>query len=163
MRLTAFVGAWGAAVATLVARPACAEEPSTTVRADVTTEGSAPNSTMLGTGIAVLGLSYGSAVVVGATSARTDDRTLFVPIVGPWFDLANRPACGIGVSCNDENTAKVLLVTDGVFQAIGTLSIVGSFLEPETRRVRTVQSGTVRLVPAYFGAGTPGLLAVGAF
>ncbi len=163
MRGTAFVAIWGAAAATLVAWPARADAPSTTVQADVTTEGSAPNSTMLGAGIGVLGLSYGAAVVVGATSARTDDRTLFVPIVGPWFDLANRPACGIGVTCNDENTAKVLLVTDGVFQAIGTLSIVGSFLSPERKEVHTVRSATVRLVPAPVGAGGSGLLAVGTF
>jgi hypothetical protein len=163
MRRGAFIGTWVAVAATLVGLPAHADGPPATVRADVTTEGSAPNSYMLGAGIGVLGLSYGSAVVVGATSARTGDQTLFVPIVGPWFDLANRPACGIGVTYNDENTAKVLLVTDGVFQAIGALSIVGAFLSPERKEVHTVRSASVRLVPAYLGARGSGLLAVGTF
>jgi hypothetical protein len=138
-------------------------DDTTPMRTEETTEGSAPNSYMLSAGVVVLALSYGSASVVGPTSPRTGDRTLLVPIVGPWFDFANRPGCGTGPSCNGENTDKVLLATDGVFQAIGALSIVGAFLSPEKKEVRTVQRASLRLVPAYFGAGSSGLAAVGRF
>jgi hypothetical protein len=125
--------------------------------------GTVPNSYMLGSGLAVFGISYGAAAVVGSTSPRSEDRTLFVPLLGPWLDLANRPKCGTDAVCNDENTSKVLLVVDGVFQGLGALTVIGSFFTPEYRRERRAVEAGVKIVPARMGVGGNGLMAVGRF
>jgi hypothetical protein len=121
---------------------------------------------MVGSGIGTFALSYLPAVVVGATSGLDADRTLFVPLAGPWMDLTQRPRCGPIVSCNTEDTAKVLLITDGVFQAIGAISIVGGFLTT-TRETRTVRAAdtrpTLRIAPASVGGKGYGVIALGSF
>ncbi|HWO11814.1 MAG TPA: hypothetical protein VNN80_20115, partial [Polyangiaceae bacterium] len=69
--------------------------------------------------------------------------------------------------CDSETVNKVLLVTDGVFQGIGALQIVGAFIFPETRAVTIAHSdGTpavsFTVTPAHI-AGGRGLLATGEF
>jgi hypothetical protein len=120
---------------------------------------------MVGSGIGTFTLSYLPAVVVGATSGLDVDRTLFLPLAGPWMDLAERPKCGPITSCNAEDTARILLVTDGVFQAIGAITIVGGFLttRSETKTVREAcLRPTLRISPASVGKGY-GLMALGTF
>jgi hypothetical protein len=138
--------------------------PSTAV--DTTTYSTGPNMELVGSGIGTFALSYLPAVVVGATSALDADRMLFVPLAGPWMDLTQRPRCGPIVSCNTEGTAKVLLVTDGVFQAIGAISIVGGFLTT-TRETRTVRAAdmrpTLQISPASVGGRGYGVMALGSF
>jgi hypothetical protein len=133
---------------------------------DTTTYSTGPSMEMVGSGIATFTLSYLPAVVVGATSGLDADRTLFVPLAGPWMDLTQRPRCGPLVSCNGEDTDKVLLVTDGVFQAIGAITIVGGFLTTSHER-RTVQAAdtgpTLRISPARVGGKGYGLVALGSF
>jgi hypothetical protein len=140
------------------------EAPVATV--DTTTRATGPNMAMVGTGIGTFTLSYLPAVVVGATSGLDADRTLFAPLAGPWLDLSQRPHCGLVLSCGAEGTTKVLLVTDGVFQAIGAISIVSGFLitTPETRTVRAVATApTLQISPARVGGKGYGLLALGTF
>jgi hypothetical protein len=145
----------------VTARPAQAEERRVVESEE--TEASGPNSYMLASGLVVFGISYGVAAYVGSTSPRSEDRTLLVPVIGPWLDLGNRPSCGTNALCNDENTAKVGLVVDGVFQAVAALTVLGSFFTPEHRRhSRAVEAG-VKIVPARMGASGSGLMAVGRF
>jgi hypothetical protein len=121
---------------------------------------------MVGSGVAIFGLSYIPAVVAGAASNLGADRNLFVPIAGPWIDLTQRPGCTAS-SCNGENTAKVLIVTDGIFQAIGVLTVLGGFLTTahETKTVQSTASlhPTLRITPAQLGSGGYGMVALGAF
>jgi hypothetical protein len=139
---------------------------TTPTAVDTTTYSTGPSMEMVGSGIGTFALSYLPAVVVGATSDLDADRTLFVPLAGPWLDLTQRPKCGPIVSCNTEDTDKVLLVTDGVFQAIGAISIVGGFLTT-TRETRTVRAAdmrpTLRISPASVGGKGYGLMALGSF
>lgn len=126
-----------------------------------------PSRGMLFTGIGLFGISYGAAAVVSQTSDEEADDDLIVPIAGPWMSLADRPDCDEdeGVDCDEENTNKVLLVTDGVFQAIGAGLIIGSFLNPEKRtrtEYRTAKGPQVKVFPVT-GRTTLGLGAVGTF
>jgi hypothetical protein len=156
------------AVATLAialrANDASAQVAETTV--DSSTLSTGPSMEMVGSGIATFTLSYLPAVVVGATSDLDADRALFVPLAGPWLDLTARPHCGEVTSCGAEDTAKVLLVTDGVFQAIGAVTILGGFLTT-TRQTTTVRAASarpaLRIGPGSVGARGYGLLALGTF
>jgi hypothetical protein len=141
--------------------------PSPVVTEKTTSQATGPSMAMVGSGLVIFGLSYIPAVVVGSSSSLDADRTLLVPVAGPWIDLAQRPGCGNGdSSCNNENTNKVLLVTDGVFQAIGVLTTIGGFLTPAHERT-TVQdadnSPKVHVSPASFGNGSYGMQALGTF
>lgn len=122
-----------------------------------------PNSDLITGGALMFGLSYGTSVMLGAASDRHSDQWLFVPVAGPWLDLATRrschgPNCGIGEAAN-----KVLLAGDGILQAAGTLQILGGFLFPETRIVtRTASRPQVHVAPTA-GLSSVGLTAWGTF
>jgi hypothetical protein len=121
---------------------------------------------MVGSGIAIFGLSYIPAFVVGVSSGLDADHTLLVPLAGPWIDLAQRPGCSPASQCNVENTNKVLLATDGVFQGIGALTVIGGFLTPaheETRVQRADTGPTLHFAPAQVGPSGYGVIASGAF
>lgn len=87
-----------------------------------------PNPTLLRSGAWTLGASYVPALVVAIKSERRGDDYLYYPVAGPWLDLAHRGECS---TCRHETLNQALLVADGVFQGIGALQIVGSFLLPE--------------------------------
>jgi hypothetical protein len=95
-------------------------------------DSSGPNRRLLTSGAWTLGLAYAPALVVAIKSERRGDDYLYYPVVGPWLDLANRGSCA---TCEHETLNQVLLVTDGVFQGVGALQIVGSFLLPERHSV----------------------------
>jgi hypothetical protein len=122
-----------------------------------------PDTGMIGAGLLMFGLAYGSSIVVGATSDRTEDQALFVPLAGPWIDLANRGDCA-GPCGADETVNRVLLVSSGLFQAAGALQILGGFLFPETRTVtRTAEvPAGVHFAPKV-GKGMLGISAYGSF
>ena len=157
--------ALSAATAAFVALPALAEAQEVVV---VNQGGESrgpdrgPNWMLLSSGLIVFGGTYTASVVVAGTSDHPGDKGLYAPLVGPWLDIANR----CPVRCDDETGRKVLLGFDGVFQAIGALSIVGSILYPYGggRSVaRNDMKPTFRVLPASLGRGTPGLTAVGTF
>ena len=58
---------------------------------------------------------------------------------------------------------KVLLITDGVFQGIGALNIVGAFLFPEVKVVAFGQATTVAFSPSRLPGGGYGVGAAGKF
>lgn len=154
-----------AALAVLaVGWPSFANAQDTTVA----TETTGPNRAMLHSGIVVLGLSYVPAVIVASTNPRSDDDYLYIPVAGPWLDLAHREPCQ---SCSNESLNKALLVTDGIFQGIGALDVVGSFLFMETRvatsATKTPKRETAKYIPlsitpAYMSGGL-GVIAAGNF
>jgi hypothetical protein len=137
-----------------------------TPSASVESSGTLPNRSLLRSGVFTLGASYVPALVVAIESDRPSDDHLYVPIVGPWLDLANRgDDCDGG--CGKETTNKVLLVTDGVFQGIGALQILGSLIFPETRAVTIAKSDgtpalTFMVAPTTIAQGS-GLVAYGSF
>jgi len=120
----------------------------------------------------ILGLSYVPAVIVAAESNRDGDKRLYIPVAGPWLDLATRKNCATNVPCSNETTDKVLIVVDGVFQGFGAFNIVGAFLFPETRTVTassTARGGTqgsslsLHVIPVRVGSNAYGLAAIGTF
>ncbi len=130
-----------------------------------------PNRPLLHSGIWILGLSYVPAVIVAAESNRVGDKRLYIPVAGPWMDLASRSNCPANVACSNETTNRVFIVIDGLFQALGTFNIVGAFVFPETRTVgvgssersdTSAPSLSVHLRPIKIGANY-GLAAVGTF
>ena len=138
------------------------------VTTETTSQATGPSMMMVGSGVAIFGLSYAPAFIVGLTSGLDADHTLLVPLAGPWIDFAQRPGCGGGSRCNTENTNKVLLATDGVFQALGALTVIGGFLTPAHQEVQvqraTADAGpTFHFSPAQVGASGYGMLASGAF
>jgi len=165
----AFPAAIGLAGAALFPGAANAEEMSQS-RSPYTVEKTSSQATgpswmMVGSGIGIFALSYVPVVVVGATSGLPADQNLYVPIVGPWIDFAERPGCPTGTLCNVENTDRVLLVTDGILQGVGVVTVIGGFLSTahETKTVRTAGlSPTLHLKPARIGKGY-GILVSGSF
>ncbi len=114
---------------------------STTARADEVvvkeTVYMGPDRGLLWTGVVAGGIPYIASVVVAAESDHTGDTALFIPVAGPWVDLAQRGGCPVAnTSCNGETFNKVMLVGDGILQGIGALAIVSAFLLPERGRGR---------------------------
>jgi len=132
----------------------------------VESSGVLPNRSLLRSGVFTLGASYVPALVVAIESDRPADEHLYAPVVGPWLDLADREDCR--GDCDGETVNKVLLVADGIFQGIGALQILGSFVFPETRTGVTISKsdGTpavaFTVAPARVARGT-GLVATGEF
>lgn len=127
------------------------------------------NAPIFTTGALVFGASYGTSVIVAASSDKDNDRgnrRLFVPVLGPWLALSDRGSCDITQSkCDGETTAKVLLVADGVFQAAGIIGMIDGLLQPSSHRrivTRTAKVDTrVHVTPT--AANGPGVLVFGHF
>jgi hypothetical protein len=134
--------------------------------AAVESSGVLPNRSLLRSGVFTLGASYLPALVVAIESDHPADDHLYAPVAGPWLDLANRGDCE--GDCDGETVNKVLLVTDGIFQGIGALQILGSFIFPESRATATIvgSDGTpalsFRVMPTKIARGS-GLVAFGEF
>lgn len=123
-----------------------------------------PNRSLLHSGVVTLGLFYVPSVIVAVESPLTVDNHLFIPVAGPWLNYAKRDC----PTCEHETLNKVMLVTDGVFQGIGALNIVGAFLFPETHvatargKTAPAQATTLRVTPARL-EGKYGVVASGTF
>lgn len=158
------------AAGTMLAAPSAAHAHETVVVESsppmVESSGTLPNRPLLRSGVFTLGASYLPALVVAIESDRPADDHLYAPVVGPWLDLGNRGDCE--GDCDGETVNKVLLVTDGVFQGIGALQILGSFIFPESRAAATIvgSDGTpvvsFRVMPTKISRGS-GLVAFGEF
>ena len=129
-------------------------------RDTITYQESMPNGALIASGLTMFGVSYIPSMIVAASSNQPGDTSLFVPVVGPWMDLAQRDnGCFYG-RCEHDTGNKVMLVMNGVFQGLGALQIAGGFLFPTTRTVTQVAS--VHVLPSV-SATQVGLTAVGAF
>jgi hypothetical protein len=147
--------------------PVVVAEPAPTDSVRTRTESTGPDMRMIGGGIVTFGVSYGVAIGVAATSGHQGDGHLYVPLVGPWLDFGDRGNCPQTGSCDKETTNRVFIVVDGVFQAIGVLSVVSGLLFHRTHEVTTTTTSaatkpTLRITPEYTHGG-PGLVAVGTF
>jgi hypothetical protein len=142
--------------ATVPAAPATVEQASPPA--------SGPSLWVVG-GITTFAFSYVPAAVVAATSERTVDRTLFVPVLGPWIDLTQRPACPSGVC--PELAPKGLLILDGALQTASMLAVVFGVVSASPASAPVTPSTslgpTIRLSPAPVGASGHGMVALGTF
>ncbi|HEY2406539.1 MAG TPA: hypothetical protein VGI10_11085, partial [Polyangiaceae bacterium] len=149
--------------ALLVPRMASAQQ----VESETVTEKGGPSQGMLASGIVTGGISYSIAAYVALTSNVSADHRMVVPLAGPWLALSGRPACGgfTGRSCDTESSNKVLIATDGVFQAVGAFLIIDAFLNPRTTtvtRTARVERPPVYVVPTA-GTNGYGIAAMGYF
>ncbi len=131
---------------------------------EMVTEKGGPSRGMLASGLVLFGVTYGSSLVVGVSSDQDYDEHLVVPFAGPWMDLADRGSCDDSDrSCDWETTYKVMLVGDGILQAVGGVLVVGAFLNPEERTVtRTTEAPKLKVAPVV-GHNSYGLMAAGTF
>ncbi|MGO8994582.1 MAG: hypothetical protein ACLQVI_14795 [Polyangiaceae bacterium] len=142
LRVTAAIAALSCAATLSWATSASAQQVTTTE------DGYVPNRYLLTTGLLLWGVPYSIGVVQAAESSNSADQHLYVPIVGPWIDLGQRAPCPVGSNaCNGETTSRVLLVGDGIFQAIGTVEVLWAFVRPEHRSITRVSA--TRFTPAF--------------
>jgi hypothetical protein len=122
------------------------------------------NSNLFIGGAVLFGAAYGAAVVGASQSDRSADNRLYVPLLGPWLDLADRGDCPVEQqSCDNETTMKVLIIGDGILQAAGVFMMVDAALFPKTVH-KTVPTTALRHVkPIRVGEGGRGLAWSGKF
>ncbi len=120
-----------------------------------------PNVPMLASGAAILAASYTPALLVAMNSERRGDDRLYIPVAGPWLNLAERGGCAPN-SCETEALYKAGIVAMGVAHLVGTGLVIGSFIAPETRTV-TRQTAKAVVAPTTMGRGGAGLSVVGRF
>jgi hypothetical protein len=126
-----------------------------------------PNGAV-GAGVLIFAISYLPATMFAQSSTAHIDELLYVPLAGPWLDLARRPMCA-GNACNTEFGNRALLVTDGMLQDFGFLLTLAGLLSNEaaasvqTAKVVETPARKVRVSPAQFGAGGYGIAAFGKF
>ncbi len=138
------------------------------VRDRVDHDGWRPNRALLMTGLILGGAPYVGSIAVAASSRHVGDSNLWIPIIGPYIDVANRGGCPASGSCPGETGNKALLITDGVIQTIGAIEILGSFIFSDTvhttATVTTSSGASVTFAPSKIGPGSAyGLAAVGSF
>jgi hypothetical protein len=128
-----------------------------------------PNNGLLSKGFFAFLGSYVPSVIVAVVNDNSYDKRLYIPIAGPWIDLASRPGCGgVGQStCGAETGYKALLIVAGAVQTLGALAIVGGLTVPERRLTpapaKADNKPTVHLQPAQVGRSGYGLAAFGTF
>jgi hypothetical protein len=111
-----------------------------------------PNRKLLWASGIVFAAGYVPAVVVAITSSDSADRYLYIPVAGPWVDLAMRnctePA---GVSCTNSTLHGAGLFFGGLLQLAGLVGLVVAFRVPEARWIPAVH-------PAIFDGGAHGFV-----
>jgi hypothetical protein len=145
--------------------PVVVGQPPATDTVQTRTERDGPDLRVVSGGVVTFVVPYGIAVVVAATSGHQGDSHLYVPLAGPWLDLGDRGRCG--GACAQETANRAALVVDGVFQALGVLSIISGFVFERTREVTTTTTTatqpTVQITPVQYAHGGVGLAAIGRF
>jgi len=123
-----------------------------------------PNRPAMITGAALFGAPYVAGVIVAAQSNLDADKRNYIPVVGPWLDLGQRP-CAFGSACSTtDNLGSALLIGSGVLQGAGVVLMVTALAVPERteRRVPATAAVHVLPVPVTFTNGG-GLGAAGTF
>lgn len=120
-----------------------------------------PNPALLVTGTVLLAGTYVPTAIVAAESDRQADKNLYIPIVGPWLNLADRQCSG----CDNETRNVTLVVGSGILQGLGAGMMLASFLVPQKVEAATIQAGNVKMhvLPTQMGRGGAGVGAVGTF
>lgn len=115
-----------------------------------------PNKAWLFTGGLVFLGSYVPTAVITATNDL--DRSLYIPVVGPWLHLADQP--------QDASTRDTILVAgSGALQGLGVLMMTASLFIPEKVPTATIHAGNtkIHLGPTSMGRTSAGIGAVGTF
>jgi hypothetical protein len=127
-----------------------------------------PNADLVGVGIFTIALPYFASV--GVAMGSEVDHDLYIPVAGPWLDLAHRPECGSYQysTCNSdmEPFYKVLLIEDGILQGIGALEMLAGLASTSpAHRTEAARPSkpTLRVAPAPVGRSGYGIGAVGTF
>jgi|HubBroStandDraft_1064217.scaffolds.fasta_scaffold342221_1 hypothetical protein len=181
IRTSVASGAWSATLATALAwtcpasahgdapvEPAGVEPPllAPAPVAETTTPHVGPSWAVVATGALIFTATYVPMVAIGAGSGQSVDRRLYIPVAGPWIDLAERRLCVAGnLDCRLEIANKFLLATDGIFQGIGVLTALAGFIVTERAPVVTTARAdgpAVQISPA-LGPGEAGVAALGTF
>ena len=118
-----------------------------------------PNKAMLITGGFLLVGTYATTAALSAANGPTADKDLFIPVVGPWINLADRDT-------NRPNNTRdtTLIVGSGVLQGVGAVMLVSSFFIPEKVPTARISAGNVKMqITPTAGPGAGGLGAVGTF
>jgi hypothetical protein len=123
-----------------------------------------PNTDVIVGGMFLLTSAYSFSAVAAGTSDVKADENLWVPVAGPWMDLAERPRCGGGVArptCDNESVNQALIVTSGIVQGVGALQILGGLLFPKTEVIMSSKR-SVQIAPSATGSAV-GITAFGKF
>lgn len=130
---------------------------------DVIERGYRPNKPLIVSGFVTFGIPYTISVVVAATSVRSEDHALYIPLVGPWIDLATRGGCpALAPNCGGETAAKAGLIVDGIFQGLGVITMASGFLWRQQSYTTVHKAGIDWVSPWASGTGG-GLTAIGHF
>lgn len=120
-----------------------------------------PNRALLVTGASIFVTTYALTASFAAAGQRAADRDMFVPLAGPFMNLANRN-CARG--CTTDTRDTVLIATSGGVQLISVGLMVASVLFPEKVTVGHVAVGPVKMqIAPSAAAGGGGAIAVGTF
>jgi hypothetical protein len=142
-----------------VTSAATAPDPSTMSReSDTVTlyQKRRPNKPLLYTGGLIFAGSYGTTALV--TAVNDNDRSLYIPVVGPWMHLADMPSTA--------GTADTILTAgSGILQGAGVLIALSSLVIPEKVASATIQAGNTKInfTPTSYGRGSAGIGAIGTF
>jgi hypothetical protein len=120
-----------------------------------------PNKPLLLTGGIMLVATYATTAAFVGANGPIGDHDLYIPVVGPWINLADRQCIG---DCPNETRDTVLIAGSGVLQGVGALLALGSFFIPESVPAARITAGSVKMniAPTASVAGG-GLGAVGTF
>lgn len=120
-----------------------------------------PHRPLLITGGLMLAGSYATTAAFAGANGPDGDKDLFIPIAGPWINLANRTCSG---ECTNETRDTLLIAGSGVLQGVGAALMITSFFVPEKIPAARIQAGPVKMqVGPTAGAASGGLGAIGTF
>lgn len=142
------------------ATPVTTTSPPPTGESTVIYSKRTPNKAVLITGASLLVGTYVTTAALAGANGSVADKDLYIPIVGPWINIGDRPS-----STRSDSTRDTLLIAgSGVLQGIGALMTVGSFFIPEKVPAARIAAGNVKMeVMPTAAAGSAGLGAIGTF
>jgi hypothetical protein len=117
-----------------------------------------PNRPLLITGSALFVGSYATtaALTAGNVYDGAGDRSMYIPVVGPWMHLS---------SFSQSGWDQALIIGSGIAQGAGVGLAIASLFIPEKVDAATIQAGNVKvnLTATSMGRGSGGIGAIGSF
>jgi hypothetical protein len=157
MRMRSVVSCCVAAAALCLAAPAHADQGHSALEVEFErSSGASPSDVLALTGLILFGSAYTDSIFVAIISDRDADKRLFIPVAGPWLDLAQRDCSG----CSAEWLSRALLIVNGVAQGLGVTLMIASLFVPDGPR--GVGAGRLRIAPM-LGRGEVGLAGAATF
>jgi hypothetical protein len=122
-----------------------------------------PHRPLMSTGAGLFVGTYATSAIVAAVNDNDADRNLYIPVVGPWLDLADRQCDNR--TCDNEGWSKAALIASGVLQGAGVAVAVASAFLPEKINEEKVATTTpsLRVAPGLVGARGYGLALLATF